>query len=95
MRISVSENKNEININGPITIREGNFISNLEYSDNFDVSFEYKASYVPTDRNWHEILVGKLIFIKNRNDDSNSLLLKSKINTDKIEKIKFESFSRW
>ena len=60
MRISVYENKNEININGPITIREGNYIKQLDYSKNFEVSFEYKASYVPTNGVWHEILIGKL-----------------------------------
>ena len=60
MRISVYENKNEININGPITIREGNYIKQLDYSKNFEVSFEYKASYVPTNGVWHEILMGKL-----------------------------------
>ena len=60
MRISVYGNKNEININGPITIREGNYIKQLDYSKNFEVSFEYKASYVPTNGVWHEILIGKL-----------------------------------
>ena len=60
MRISVYENKNEININGPITIRESNYISSLDYSTSFEVSFEYKASYVPTNGIWNEILIGKL-----------------------------------
>ena len=73
MRIAVSENKNEININGPITIREGNFISNLDYSENFEVSFEYKASYVPTNGLWHEILAGKLTIVRSRVDDNNGM----------------------
>ena len=45
-------------IHGPITIARNNFVSKLDYSDNFEVSFEFKASVVPT--NWQQILTGSL-----------------------------------
>ena len=37
-------------------------MSKLDYSDNFDVSFEYKAIAVPKSH-FHEILIGKFIFL--------------------------------
>ena len=54
--ISVSENDNEIIINGTISIKENNLIAQLDYSDNFEVSFEFKAFSSPS--YWHEIIVG-------------------------------------
>ena len=33
-------------INGPITIAKNNFVTKLDYSDNFDISFEFKASSI-------------------------------------------------
>ena len=62
LRISVSENYNEIIINGTISIKENNLIAQLEYSDNFEVSFEFKAFSSPS--YWHEIIVGKFFDIQ-------------------------------
>ena len=59
MHISGFENDNEININGPITIAEANLISEIGYSDNLEVSFEYKALYVPNDSYIYNLLAGK------------------------------------
>ena len=56
LRIPVSENYNEIIINGTISIQENNLIAQLEYSDNFEVSFQFKAFSSPS--YWHEIIVG-------------------------------------
>ena len=42
-------NGNGTSIDGPIAITQGNFITELEWSDNFDVSFEFKASWIPSD----------------------------------------------
>ena len=36
-----------------------NKISNLEYGYNYELSFEYKASFVPSNGSWHQILLGK------------------------------------
>ena len=52
---------NTININGPIRIQENNFISKLEYRNNFEVSFEFKASSIPSNQ-FHEIIIGKMTF---------------------------------
>ena len=54
-------NSNGTSIDGPIAITQGNFITKLAWSDNFDVSFEFKASWIPSDGSWHEIIEGKLI----------------------------------
>ena len=62
LRISVSENYNEIIINGTISIQENSLIAQLEYSDNFEVSFEFKAFSSPS--YWHEIIVGKFFDIQ-------------------------------
>ena len=59
-RISWSVNPNITKINGPISIARNNFVSKLNYSDNFEVSFEYKASVVPRSE-WQQILSGSLI----------------------------------
>ena len=52
-----------------IPIARNKLHSALEYSDNFEVSFEYQALTVPQS-GWHNILQGKLTFfllsIKNR-----------------------------
>ena len=48
-----------IKIEGPISIAKNNLVSPLEYSDNFEMTFEYKASSIPSDGKWHEILAGK------------------------------------
>ena len=62
LRISGSANPNEIKFPGPISIARNNFVSKLDYSNNFEVSFEYKASVVPTS-GWHHIISGSLIII--------------------------------
>ena len=54
-------NNNGTSIDGPIAITQGNFITKLAWSENFDVSFEFKASWIPSDGSWHEIIEGKLI----------------------------------
>ena len=43
-----------------ISIADTNFVSNLQYSENYELSFEYKASTVPSNGNWHQILLGNL-----------------------------------
>lgn len=53
------EDKNEIN--GPISIAKSNFVTNVEYSDNFDMSFEFKATVVPASGSYHQIVMGKVI----------------------------------
>jgi len=50
------ESDDEI-INGPISIQPENFITELDYSDNFEVSFEYKAHSVPSKQSWHEMII--------------------------------------
>ena len=45
-----SDDGDAININGPISFEENNFIS-----------IEFKASSLPSESGWHEILIGKLI----------------------------------
>lgn len=66
-----SEDDDAININGPISIEENNFISKFDYSDNFEVSFEYKASTIPNSSSWHEILIGKLtLFVHKINQNA-------------------------
>ena len=56
--ISVSENGNETRIIGPVTIKDNNFVTAIHYSDNFEVSFEFKAFAIPSG-GWHQILIGK------------------------------------
>ena len=74
----IKENLSEISdqldehLAGPISIARNNIISNLEYSDNFEVSFEYKASVVPSS-GWHQICIGTLIISGLCCDDSKSL----------------------
>lgn len=55
-----SEPDDDNSINGPIAIENFKLTSELEYSDNFNVSFEYKASTVPSNQNWHQIIIGKI-----------------------------------
>ena len=54
-----------ITINGPISITENNLVSNLDYEDNFEVSFEYKASTLPG-AGWHEVLIGNVVILDYR-----------------------------
>ena len=61
---SGSDDDDTININGPITIQENNFISELEYRNDFEVSFEFKASSIPSNQ-FHEIIIGKMTFFYN------------------------------
>ena len=45
-----------------IPIAKNKFVSALDYSDNFEMSFEYQALTVPQSGDgWHQILLGKLI----------------------------------
>ena len=55
------QNFEHVIIDGPIQIAKKNFVTKLDYSDNFEVSFEFKASSMPTNGVHHQILVGKLI----------------------------------
>ena len=55
---------NETNIKGPISIEENNLVSQLEYSDNFEVSFEYKASAIPSSGSFHEIIIETVLNFK-------------------------------
>ena len=55
-------------INGPISIAKNNFVSNLEYSGNYEVSFEFKAIIKPSNGYWHQILEGKFILIDIKTD---------------------------
>ena len=59
----LSNRTQNVTISSPITIAKYNLVSKLEYSTNFEVSFEYKASTVPTSGGWHQILVGKVIIL--------------------------------
>ena len=52
----------DVRIDGPIQIADKNFVSKLDYSDNFEVSFEVKASSMPKSIHY-QILAGKLISI--------------------------------
>ena len=47
-------------IYGPISIERNNLMSKLNYSDDYEISFEYKASVIPSS-GWHQILSGSLI----------------------------------
>lgn len=61
------ESDDDVTINGPISVQEDNFMAKLDYSDNFEISFEYKASSLPSlqsKRNWHQIIIGKFIFFQ-------------------------------
>ena len=56
----IQNSANKTNIDGPIQIANKNFVTKLDYSDNFEASFEFKASSMPG-QDYHQILVGKLI----------------------------------
>ena len=56
----IQNSKHAMRIDGPIQIANKNFVSKLDYSDNFEVSFEFKLSTMPT-QIYHQILIGKLI----------------------------------
>lgn len=61
-RISGSANPNEIKLGGPISIGRDNLVSKLDYNDNYEISFEYKAFVVPSSTGrWYQILSGSLI----------------------------------
>ena len=62
-RISGSANPNEFKIPGPISIGKNQFLSKLDYSDNFEASFEYKASVAPSGNTWKQIILGSLIIL--------------------------------
>ena len=62
-RISGSANPNEFKIPGPISIGKNQFLTKLNYTDNFEASFEYKASAVPSGNSWHQIISGSLIIL--------------------------------
>ena len=61
--ISGSANLNEFKIPGPISIGRNQFVSELDYSDNFEASFEFKASTVPSGSTWQQIILGSLIIL--------------------------------
>ena len=51
----------ELKIVGPVRIGDDNFVTAIQYSDNFEVSFEFKAFTLPSG-SWspyHQILIGK------------------------------------
>ena len=48
-------------INGPISIASNKFLTKLVYSDNFEVSFEFKGHTVSDKVGAYQILIGKLI----------------------------------
>ena len=64
-----TDSENTVRIDGPIQITKNNFVSKLDYSDNFEFSFEFKASSIPG-KDYYQILLGKLTifaFIFNMN----------------------------
>ena len=61
-----NESDDENIINGPIDIIENNFITELDYSLNYEVSFEFMVTTVPSN-NWHEFFVGKCIEFADNN----------------------------
>ena len=54
-----TDRENTLRIDGPIQIAKNNFVSRLDYSDNFEFSFEFKASSIPG-KDYYQILLGKL-----------------------------------
>ena len=67
-RISGSANPNEFKIPGPISIGKNQFLTKLNYTDNFgdnfEASFEYKASAIPSGNSlWRQIILGPLIIL--------------------------------
>jgi len=50
-----SANENTMRINGPIQIERNKFVSKIDYNENFEISFECKATSVPL-QSYHEIL---------------------------------------
>ena len=49
-------------IDGPISIAKNNFVSTLDYSDNFEVSFEYKASTKQSGLTRQHFLIGSWLY---------------------------------
>ena len=58
--IQCPKNENEKKIQGPIQIAKNILVSKIDYSDNFEVLFEFKASSMPIG-GWQQILIGNLI----------------------------------
>ena len=58
----IQDSGNVKKIEGPIRIAKNILVSKIDYSDNFEISFQFKASSIPS-RDWQEILIGKLIII--------------------------------